>query len=198
MRHGIAILTAAALLAGSAATAQAQVRYGVIGGLSQSTLTGGGSQGITWRTTFLAGVTGILPLGETFSIRSELHYATKGARAKVVGTSAAAFELAYLELPLLLQVGAPPGYPLRPHLYGGMSAGALIGCSREGVDCDADPNFRGHEFDTGLVVGAEMEAFGAALGARYEAGLSTVRAGLRGLEIVNGVLSFTVGYLFPR
>lgn len=192
MRQRFAILTAVALLAGSAAAAQAQAAFGVIGGVSQATFTGGGSQGITWRTTFLAGAVGVMPLGETFSIRSELHFATKGARARVGRTADNALELAYLELPLLVQVGTGSGDLLSPHLYGGMSFAVLLGCTREQVDCDAD------DFDSSLVVGGEVEVFGAGLGVRYEAGLSTVKADLEGLEIVNGVLSVTLRYLVRR
>lgn len=192
MRQKAVILTAVALLAGSAATAQAQAAFGVIGGLSQATFTGGGSQGITWRTTFLAGAVGVMPLGETFSIRSELHFATKGARARLGRTADNALELAYLELPLLVQVGTARGGPLSPHLYGGVSVAMLLACMREQVDCDAEG------FDSSLVVGGEVEVFGAGLGVRYEAGLSTVRADLEGLEIVNGVLSVTLRYLLRR
>ncbi len=202
MKKRFAVLTALAVLAGSAATAQAQAAFGVIGGVSQATFTGGGSQGITWRTTFLAGVVGVVPLGESLAIRPELHFATKGARARVGRTADDALDLAYLELPVLLQVRAGPGVLLRPHLYGGMSVGVLLGCMREQVDCDDDPDnpdFVGHTFGSSLVVGGEVEAFGAALGVRYEAGLNTVRrADVAGLEIVNGVLSFTLRYLFQR
>ena len=198
MKKRFAVLTALALLTGSAATVQAQAAFGVIGGVSQATFTGGGSRGITWRTTFLAGVVGVVPVGESLAIRPELHFATKGARARVARTDDAALELAYLELPVLLQVRADPGVLLRPHLYGGMSVGVLLGCMREQVNCDDDPDFVGHTFGSSLVVGGEVEAFGAALGVRYEAGLNTVRANVEGLEIVNGVLSFTLRYLFQR
>jgi hypothetical protein len=198
MRQRFAILAAVALLTGSAATVQAQAAFGVIGGVSQATFTGGGSQGITWRTTFLAGAVGVVPLGEVLAIRPELHYATKGARARVGRTADDALELAYLELPVLLQVRTDPEMLLRPQLYGGMSVGMLLSCVREQVDCDADPDFVGHTFSSSLVVGGEVEAFGAALGVRYEAGLNGVRAGLEGLEIVNGVLSVTLRYLFQR
>ncbi len=198
MRQRFAILTAVALLTGSAATAQAQAAFGVIGGVSQATFTGGGSQGITWRTTFLVGAVGVVPLRDVLAIRPELHYATKGARARVGRTADDALELAYLELPVLLQVRTNPEMLLRPQLYGGMSVGLLVSCMREQVDCDDDPDFVGHTFGSSLVVGGEVEAFGAALGVRYEAGLNGVRAGLEGLEIVNGVLSVTLRYLFQR
>ncbi|MYA63516.1 MAG: PorT family protein [Gemmatimonadetes bacterium] len=198
LQKRFAILSAVALLAGSAATAQAQAGIGVIGGVSQATFTGGGSQGITWRTTFLAGLVGILPLGEDLAIRPELHFATKGAQARLGRTADAALDLTYLEIPLLLQVRPGSADLLRPQLYGGMSVGALLGCRREEADCEDDPDFVGHDFDTSIIVGGEVEVFGAGVGMRYEAGLTRVKADQEGLEILNGVMSFTVRYILPR
>ena len=198
MRNRFAVLAAVALLTGSAATAQAQTAFGVIGGLGRATFTGGGSQDITWRTTVLAGVVGVVPLGDILAIRPELHFATKGARARVGRTADNAVDLAYLELPVLLQVHPGRGSLVRPQLYGGMSVAMLLGCMRQRVDCDDDRDFGGHDFDSSLVVGGEVGVLGAALGVRYAAGLNTVRAKVQGLEIVNGVLSFTLRYFFRR
>lgn len=198
MQKRVAVLTAVALMTGSAATARAQAAFGVIGGVGRATLTGGGSQGVTWRTTFLAGGVGVMPLTETLAIRPELYLATKGARARLGRTADAALKLSYLEVPIFLQVNTGPGRPLQAHLFGGMSVALILGCSRDGVDCDTDPAFTDHvfhTFDSNLVMGGEVEAFGAALGVRYGVGLSTVRASPSGLELVNGVLSFTIRYM---
>jgi len=146
----------------------------------------------------LAGVVGVVPLGEILAFRPELHFVTKGARARVGRSADNAVDLAYLELPVLLQVHPGRGSPVRPQLYGGMSVAMLLSCMREQADCDDDPDFVGHDFDSSLVVGGEVEVFGAALGVRYSAGLNAVRARVQGLEIVNGVLSFTLRYFFPR
>lgn len=198
MWNRFAVSAAVALLTGSAATAAAQTEFGVIGGVGRATFTGGGSQGVTWRTTLLAGMIGVVPLGEILAIRPELHLATKGARARVGRTADNAVDLAYLELPVLLQVHPDREGPVRPQLYGGMSVAMLLGCRREQVDCDDDRGFVRHDFDSSLIVGGEVEVFGAALGVRYSAGLNTVRARVQGLEIVNGVLSFTLRYFFDR
>lgn len=190
---------AVALLTWPAAAAQAQAGFGVIGGVTRATFVGGGSQDVTWTTTMLAGLVGIVPFSETLAIRTELHFATKGARPRVGRTADAALDLAYLQLPLLLEVHTGSRGLLRPHLYGGVSVGMLLSCRHEQVDCEDDPDFVGREFDSGVVVGGEIEAFGAALGVRYEAGLNTVnKAGFERHEIVNGVLSVTVRYLFRR
>ena len=197
-RFALAVLAAVALLTGSAATARAQAAFGVIGGVSRATFTGGGSQDITWRTTLIAGVAGVVPIGEILAIRPELHFAAKGARARVGRTADNALDLAYLELPLLMQVHTGRGSLVRPQLYGGMSVAMLLGCKRARIACDDDPDLESRGFDYSLVVGGEVEVFRTALGVRYAAGLNTVRAQVQGLEIVNGVLSFTLRYFFER
>ena len=193
MRKRIAMLSALALLGVPADSVQAQARFGVISGLSRATFTGGGTQGITWRTAVMVGGMADLPLGEALAIRPELHFATKGARPRVGRTADAALELSYLQLPVLLQILTDRDVPLRPQLYGGVLFGVLLSCRQEDMAC-SDDHARG--FDSGLLVGGEVEALGAGLGVRYEAGLGSVSARHEGLEIQNGVLSFTMRYLF--
>jgi len=196
MRKRFATLTALALLGLPAASAQAQARLGVIGGLSRATFTGGGSQGITWRNVGMVGAMAHLPIGDAFAVRPELLYATKGPRARLGRSADAALKLSYLQLPVLLQIVTDPGVPLHPRLYGGMSVGLLLDCRRGEARCDDDPDLVTRDFDSGLLMGGEIEVLGAGLGLRYEAGLGSVTAEGPGLESHNGVLSFTVQYLF--
>ena len=196
MRKRFAMLTALALLGVPTASAEAQARFGVISALSRATFTGGGSQGITWRTTLMVGGVADFPMGEAFSIRPELHFATKGSRARVGRTADAALKLSYLQLPVLLQVRTDPGILLRPRLYGGVSLGVLLSCRQEDANCD--DHLVTHAFDSGLLVGGEIELFHAGLGVRYEAGLGSVTDQAPGLEMQNGVLSLTVRYLFEH
>lgn len=194
MKHRFALLTALTLLGVAAANAQGQARFGVISGLSRATFTGGGAQGITWRTALMVGGVADVRLGDALAIRSELHFATKGSRARVGKMADAAMKLSYLQLPVLLELLTESDVLLRPRLYGGMSFGMLINCRREGVACSDDLQL--HAFDTGLLVGGEIEIFATGFGVRYEAGLGSVTARSPGLEIQNGVLSLTLRYLF--
>lgn len=195
MRKRFATLTALALL-GLPASARAQAGLGVISGLSRATLTGGGSQGITWRNAWMVGGVAHLPIGDAFAIRPELLYATKGPRARLGRSAEAAPRLSYLQLPVLLQIVTDRGVPLHPRLYGGASVGLLLDCRRGGARCDDDPHFVTHGFDASLLMGGEIKVLGVGLGVRYEAGLGSVTAEGPGLETHNGVLSFTVQCLF--
>lgn len=194
MKNRFAILTALALLGIPAGNVQGQARFGVISGLSRATFTGGGAQGVTWRTALMVGGVADLRLGDALAMRSELHFATKGSRARVGKTAVAAMRLSYLQLPVLLQLLTEPDVLLRPRLFGGVSFGLLISCRREDIACSDDLHV--HDFDTSLIVGGEIEVFGTGLGVRYEAGLGSVTAQAPGLEIQNGVLSLTLRYLF--
>ena len=197
MRRRFAILTVLAALAAPVASAQAQARVGVISGISRATFTGGGARGITWRTALILGGVVDVPLGEGFSVRPELQFATKGSRGRA-GSADAAMKLSYLQLPVLLQLLTGSDVLLRPRLFGGVSLGMLLSCRRKEVNCDDDPGLVTHDFDSGLLVGGEVEVLGVGLGVRYEAGLGSVTAVQNpGLEIQNGVLSLTLRYLFP-
>ena len=199
MRKRFAMLTALGLLGVPVASAQAQARFGVISGLSRATFTGGGSQGITWRTALMVGGVADVPFGKAFSIRPELHFATKGSQARAGRTADGALKLSYLQLPVLLQLLTDPAVRLRPRLYCGVSLGVLLSCRRQDANCHDDTHLVIRAFDSGLLVGGEIEVFAAGLGVRYETGLGSVTAQAPGLEVQNGVLSITVRYLFrPR
>lgn len=199
---GRALLIALGLLTASDAPASAQLGLGVIGGVSRAGFTGSGAIEVNPRTKLLIGVTGDLPFGETFSVRPELYISTKGASLNTVlgdyglGPSKV-FSLTYIQMPILAQLRTAPGGPVRPHLFGGLSVGALLGCELQDNDCD-DVEAIGHRtVDVGVVVGAELGWRDVGFGARYEAGVRAMEASMPGSEIHNGVLSFTLRYLFP-
>lgn len=199
---GRGLLIAAALLTASASPASAQLGLGVIGGVSRAGFTGSGAIEVSARTKLLIGVTGDVPFGETFSLRPELYVSTKGARLNTVlgdyglGPSKA-FGLTYVQMPILAQLRTAPGGVVRPHLFGGLSVGALLGCELQDDDC-GDIEAIGHRrVDVGVVVGGELSWRGLGIGARYEAGVRAMEASMEGTEIYNGVLSFTVRCMFP-
>ena len=198
---GRSLLIAAILVAASVSPASAQLGLGIIGGVSRSGFTGSGAIEVSARTKLLIGVTGDVPFGETFSLRPELYVSTKGARLNTVlgdyglGPSKV-FGLTYVQMPILAQLRTAPGDALRPHLFGGLSVGTLLGCELQEEDCgDIEPI--GHRtVDVGVVVGGELGWRDLGIGARYEAGVRAMEASMEGSEIYNGVLSFTVRYMF--
>ena len=73
-----------------------------------------------------------------------------------------------------------------------MSLGALLRCRLEGQDCGEIEEISHRRLDMGVLVGGELEWRGTGVGVRYEAGVRAMEASIRGNEIYNGVLSFTV------
>ena len=195
------LLVAVTILAASFSPVSAQLGIGVIGGLSRASFTGSGAIEVVSRTTFLIGVTGDVPLGETFSIRPEFYVSAKGAAVNTVlgdyrlGPSKV-FKLSYIQMPILFQLRTAPGGWVRPHLFGGVSVGALLGCELQEEDCDDIAPIDHRAIDVGVVVGGEVEWRDLGIGARYEAGVRAMEASTP--EIYNGVLSFTARYMFRR
>ncbi len=200
---GRGLRVAVTLFAASFSPVSAQLDFGVIGGLGRAGFTGSGAIEVMSRTTFLIGVMGDVPFGETFSIRPEFYVSSKGAEVNTtlgdyrLGPSKM-FTLSYIQMPVLAQLRTAQGGSVRPHLFGGVSVGVLLGCELQGRDCDDIAQIDYRAFDIGVVVGGEAEWRGLGIGARYEAGVRAVEASTLGNEIYNGVLSFTVRYMFRR
>lgn len=189
-----AALLAAFLAAAPVAAASAQSAYSVIGGVQRANFIGGGSGEFTWRTAYMVGVMGDFSLSETFSLRPEVYYSSKGSAVKTErgDPGDAAFRLSYVQLPLLVQLRTAPGGTVRPHMFAGVSVGALLGCKLAEQRCSDIADFNQSRFDLSMVLGTEIEARGGAIGVRYEAGLRAVEATVRGNAIYNGVLSVTM------
>ena len=177
--------------------------FGVIGGLSRASFTGGGSGDVVARTTMMIGGVGDFAFGQMFSLRPELYFSDKGGRVETLlgdprSGPTKLFKLPYIQLPLLAELRTSLGGMVRPHLFGGVSVGALLGCELEDTDCDDIEEVGHRAVDLGVLVGAEVEWSGVGIGVRYEAGIRAVEASVLGNELYNGVLSFTARYMFRR
>lgn len=188
------------LLALPLETVSAQAAFGVIGGFNRARFTGSGAVDVASRSAFLVGAVGDVPITETFSIRPELHFSTKGAEVRTVLGSGAegsvkTFALSYVQLPLLAQLRPEAGGSIRPHLFAGVSVGAVLGCKLGTVDCDDIEEINQHGMDASVLMGGELGLNRVAFGVRYEAGIRAVDATVPGNEIYNGVLSFTLRFM---
>ncbi len=181
------------------APASAQVSFGVLAGPARAVFSGPGSAGALARTGFLVGGVGELALNDVFSIRPEVHLSRKGARVLGwLGTRGYGnFVLSYLQAPVLGQLRAPVFETVKPLLYGGVSAGFLIGCSLAGRSCGELEGFDGHAAEFSILWGAEIEFAGAAVGVRYEAGVNSVNT-LAQNAVNNAVWSLTARYVLVR
>ncbi|MDE2805079.1 MAG: porin family protein [Gemmatimonadota bacterium] len=180
--------------------ASAQVAFGVIGGFNRARFTGSGAVDVASRTAFLMGAVGDVPITETFSIRPELYFSAKGAEVRTAlgpgaGGSVKTFALSYVQLPLLAQLRPQAGGSVRPHLFAGISVGAVLGCKLGTADCGDIQEINQHGMDASVLMGGELGVRRAAFGVRYEAGIRAVDATVPGNEIYNGVLSFTLRYM---
>lgn len=158
-------------------------------GYSRSDLVGPDAQSVSSRQGALTGVFLQAPLGGIFALRPEVLFALKGGRAETPveggGTAERDIGLAYIEVPVLLRVGAPRGR-FRPLLFAGPAPSLQIGCDIQSFDpavparaaCDETdlPAFR--QFDVGVVAGGGMEVrwpqSSLSLEARYTMGLRSV------------------------
>ena len=194
-------LLVALLCALPSGAVHAQTTFGAITGLNRVSFAGSGATDVTSTSTFMIGVSGEIAVSETFALRPELYYSAKGAKiSTLVGDPQFGpikrFQLPYIQLPVLAQLRTASGRgALRPHLFGGLSVGVLISCSLQGQDCDDIEEVVDRRLDVGVLVGGELEWRGVGVGARYEAGVRAMEASVRGNEIHNGVISFTVRYL---
>jgi len=159
-------------------------------------VTGSGSAGARARTGVIFGGFASLALSESFSIRPEVYFSTKGSRFRLdPGTvETLSLETSSLQLPLLLQLHTRRGQRLRPHLFGGVSFGRRLGCDVSGRPCQDVEVLARESYETGLILGGEVELARAALGVRYEAGLVPAGEFTWGSEIFDGVLSVTARY----
>src|SRR5215831_20016279 len=76
---------------------QSTPRFGIIGGATLATLTGGVASN---RIGFAGGLMAVLPVSPSFAIQPELMFTMKGANEKLGGTSATS-KIDYIELPVL-------------------------------------------------------------------------------------------------
>jgi hypothetical protein len=162
-------------------------------GYSRSDLSGSDAQRVESRQGALTGVYLQVPLKPPVFLRTEILFALKGGRTQTVVDQGATRDLdiglAYIEMPLLVRVGATRGR-FRPVVFGGPAPSLQIGCDLQVVDpntpvsatCDQTdiPKFR--QFDVGLVAGGGLEIrwpqSSLALEGRYTAGLVSVLPGV--------------------
>jgi hypothetical protein len=177
-------------------------------GYSRSDLVGPEAQRVQSRQGALTGVYLQVPLRPPVFLRTEILFALKGGRTQATvdsgGTRDLDIGLAYIEIPVLVRVGATRGR-FRPMVFGGPAPSLQIGCDLQVIDpntpisatCDQTdvPPFR--QFDIGLVAGGGLEIrwpqSALALEARYTAGLRSV---LDGVDVRNRAFGLMLALTF--
>ena len=178
--------------------AEAQVRFGVSGGLSLAKLGGDdASDNLDSRTGFNGGAFLDFPLGGIIGVTTGLYYVQKGASSD--GPLDAEVAIDYLEVPLLLRVTAVESSTADFNLFMGPTFAFEMKC--EGtiagvtLDCE-DDEFPTKSFDLGAAFGAgisfpispSMSVIGTAL---YDIGLRSIDDA--GDDIKNEAVLLNVG-----
>ncbi|TGE26205.1 porin family protein [Hymenobacter metallicola] len=188
---------------GLTTTAQAQVRFGVKGGVNLSNYSGLTDEQKKFDENLVNANGGVMlnaPLTDDgfFSIQPELLYSGKGIKFKGDGFESVD-RMHYLDLPILAKINADglifeagPQLGYMVSRKGTLTAG--------GVTAE-DSDFSGvNRFDFGYIAGVGYEFDnGFGLGVRYNGGLLKVEKEVAGQEqsnAKNSVFQFQVGYLF--
>lgn len=194
------LIVIALAAAGRAAPAQRvdtplpSARFGFTAGLNLSTFAGEGLGATDDRHGFVGGVVLVTPFAPNFSTQLEALYSMKGMKS--LGPNSqnyATFKLNYVEIPLTLRGDAPASWWLKPFAFTGPAFDFRVSCGADVVvngnttsaSCDdlqsSSPptavKFR--TFDVGWLFGGglgfDYHDRRISLGARYEAGLRTIR-----------------------
>ncbi|MCB2378903.1 PorT family protein [Hymenobacter sp. BT635] len=188
---------------GLTTTAQAQVRFGVKGGVNLSSYSGLTKEQKEIDENLVNANGGVMmnaPLSDDgfFSIQPELLYSGKGIKFKFDGGETVE-RTHYVDLPILAKINAD-GFIFEA----GPQVGYMVtrkGTLTAGGETAEDSDFNGvNRFDLGYVagVGYELES-GLGFGIRYNGGLLDVAKEVDGQETFNtknSVFQFQVGYLF--
>ncbi len=190
------------------------ISLGFRGGLNSATQRVSGDPGfdIKSRTTFHLG--GIVSIGiqETFALQIEGVFSEKGFAFEGIDFTAA-FELSYLQIPILAKVivPTPPNSPLTPHFFAGPNLGFELSCNltaeskRDGVSGSGGCDESGLEtkgFDFGLLFGGGLSigtgpvAF--LVDVAFDFGLSNINDNPASSGTVrNRTFMASVGLMFP-
>lgn len=206
------LVMATQLHAQSGSTTRGPARFGVLGGMNAATLNGGDGDAPDRRTGLLVGAYVVKPLNAHLSLRPELLYSQKGAEVSSSGelfTFTSAIELAYIDVPMLLQYegGTPSG--ITPHVFVGPTFGFKAGCTLTetsdntgGVEQSSDCEDQGGEleaFDLGGLVGAgvgfPLGSVRGTVGVRFQQGFTEIAMDS---EIKNRVISVYGSVEFGR
>lgn len=202
MRKQLAALIALGMILVPTGVAQAQYGFGLIAGVGRTAFTGAGSTDVPWRTSALAGALVEIPTDRILSLRVELYVATKGSPQVRTGLGDGlrqdALKLSYLQLPVLVQLQTPVGVPLRSRTFLGVSSAVPVRCRVANRSCREVDHFHLVSYDFGMLFGAEIDFRGLGIGARYEAGMTSVLPAATGGDVRNGMLAFTMRYTWGR
>jgi len=174
------------------ATANAQVRFGVKGGLNIASWTGTGSSGSSNMVNFHLGALAKIHVAEGLSVQPELVYSGQGAK---VSNPDATFHESYLNVPVLLKYTARSGF------FGetGPQLGFLLGAKYKegGTSISNTSQFKSTDFAWAFGLGYMIPRSPVGIDLRYNVGLTNIATNSLSLETIkNSVFQMGILYLF--
>jgi hypothetical protein len=141
-------------------------------------------------------------LGKVLAIQPEFLYTMKGARMEeeILGeTVKVAFNLSYLEVPVLVKLMIPIPGGVKPSLFVGPSIAFKLGAKLKtevlGDTTEEDLSDDMEDTGYGLIFGGGLDFGKISFDVRYSFGLTSVSV-YEDEEIKNGVISLKVGFSF--
>lgn len=175
--------------------AEAQVDFGIRGGVNFATLNNVEEVDLGYATGFMAGVYANFPIRNSpVSIQPELLYTQKGYAGPegIVEVS-----LNYISVPVLAKFDYVLDGPVTPHVYFGpyIAFNVSAEAEDEGAVISIEENVSPTDF--GVVVGGGIDVNRFNLGVRYSVGLTPVFEDENtNAEAKNGVISIVAGFTF--
>ena len=143
-----------------------------------------------------------LNISKVIAIQPEFLYTMKGARmeGELLGeTWKVAYNLSYLEVPVLVKFMIPTPGGVKPSLFVGPAAAIKLSSKMKmeyaGDSDEEDLSDDVEDMEFGLIIGGGLEFGKIQFDVRYNLGLTTLSV-YEGEDIKNGVISLKVGYSF--
>ncbi|NNK86783.1 MAG: PorT family protein [Flavobacteriaceae bacterium] len=172
---------------------QAQVEFGVKGGLNIANLNGDDADELdpNSRTSFNFGAVVGISVSDNFSVQPEVLFSGQGATVDS-DEGEATFKLNYINVPVLASFEVTDGLSLQAGPQLGINIGDDLEFDGQSESTEAE------SIDFGAAFGAQYQlANGLLFQARYAVGLSDVyKEDGQEIDVKNGVLSFSIGYMF--
>ena len=177
----------ALLCFGSFSALQAQVNFGVKGGINFANVTD--ADGVKTRIGFTGGVQVEIPVSEHISVQPEAVYSSQGLK----GDDDMQVILNYFNFPVLLQYNNPSGF----FAHTGPQVGYLISAKLKQGSAEADviDSFKSTDFSMVFGAGYVLPS-GFGFNGRYNLGLSKIEDGDDPGSSKNSVFQLTIFYKF--
>jgi len=180
---------------------------GPFGGINFAKFGGSDVGPVDTRTGFQAGIFASFPIGKFVAIAPSVSYSQEGTSVDVGGGVSGTFALDYIEVPVMLKLGAPLAGTgqLRPYVMAGPALGFLLTCKVKAssgsqsaeADCD-DPTLGldARSLQVSADFGAGLDIGRFTVGLRYHLGLTSVDDTGADADVKNRVFSIIAGYGF--